>query len=124
MKDPYYVATSRKSYGFAKGGVCIVCGFEHSDVHHIDRNRVNNHPTNLVTLCPNHHRLVHRGLFDLTPYIDPNRFILPKSDTYPLPKHPWDGLPCTTDTFVKEFLETEDEDVFIEDFSLSEVFAE
>ncbi len=44
---------------------CIICGFEYSDVHHKDRNKQNNNPTNLVSLCPNHHRLVHWKLLSL-----------------------------------------------------------
>lgn len=40
---------------------CIVCGFDEVvDVHHIDENRQNNDPKNLVFLCPNHHALLHR----------------------------------------------------------------
>ena len=40
---------------------CIVCGFDELvDVHHIDNNRSNNDPKNLVFLCPNHHYLLHR----------------------------------------------------------------
>lgn len=42
------------------------------DVHHVDRNRKNNDPTNLLPLCPNHHRLtrlskinVHRQNIDM-----------------------------------------------------------
>ena len=36
---------------------CVVCGYKNStDVHHLDKNKRNNHPENLVLLCPNHHR--------------------------------------------------------------------
>ena len=45
---------------------CVICGFEYSDVHHLDENHKNNNPLNLVSLCPNHHRLLHMGLLDLT----------------------------------------------------------
>ena len=45
---------------------CVVCGFEYSDVHHLDEDHKNNSPLNLVSLCPNHHRLLHMGLLDLT----------------------------------------------------------
>lgn len=34
------------------------------DVHHIDQNYTNNVPDNLVILCANCHRKVHRGLID------------------------------------------------------------
>lgn len=39
---------------------CIICGFEHAvDLHHVDLNKQNNEPGNLVGLCPNHHRMIH-----------------------------------------------------------------
>jgi hypothetical protein len=39
---------------------CAICGFEKIvDIHHIDSNKSNNTPTNLVGLCPNHHRMIH-----------------------------------------------------------------
>lgn len=60
-----------KQTRFRDGQRCVVCGFDLStDVHHIT-------PTggggadelpNLVTLCPNHHRLAHIGLIDLEPF--------------------------------------------------------
>jgi hypothetical protein len=47
---------------------CIVCGFDEIvDVHHIDRDRENNNPKNLVFLCPNHHYVLHRKNAD---YVD------------------------------------------------------
>lgn len=46
---------------------CVICGFEYSDVHHIDGDHTNNDPANLISLCPNHHRLVHRGFLSLLP---------------------------------------------------------
>jgi hypothetical protein len=46
---------------------CVFCGFEYSDVHHIDGDHTNNNPANLISLCPNHHRLVHWGLLVLLP---------------------------------------------------------
>lgn len=40
---------------------CIICGEDNTvDVHHLDRNRENNTPENLVPLCPTHHRYMHR----------------------------------------------------------------
>ena len=41
---------------------CLVCGeTEVIDVHHIDCNRENNLPDNLIPLCPTHHAYMHRG---------------------------------------------------------------
>lgn len=40
---------------------CAVCGVEDIlDVHHIDENRKNLHPSNLIFLCPNDHARLHR----------------------------------------------------------------
>lgn len=44
---------------------CAICGFEYSDVHHLDGNHNNNEPSNLISLCPNHHRMVHWGLLSI-----------------------------------------------------------
>ena len=39
---------------------CAICGFDKIvAVHHIDENHDNNHPHNLIPLCPNHHEMVH-----------------------------------------------------------------
>lgn len=46
-------------------GPCVLCGFEYADVHHLDGNKGNGDPSNLISLCPNHHRLVTYGLLDL-----------------------------------------------------------
>lgn len=49
---------------FYKKNECMICGYKTStDVHHLDKNRKNNTPDNLVLLCPNHHREAHLGLF-------------------------------------------------------------
>lgn len=43
---------------------CIVCGESDAvDVHHLDRNRENNSPENLIPLCPTHHAYCHRNLY-------------------------------------------------------------
>lgn len=34
---------------------CAICGEVRPQVHHIDHNRQNNDPVNLIPLCPNHH---------------------------------------------------------------------
>jgi len=54
----------RNPHRFA-AGPCVVCGFEWSDIHHVDGNHQNNAPSNLIPLCPNHHRMLHRGLLRL-----------------------------------------------------------
>lgn len=39
---------------------CVVCGEDKIvEVHHYDENHSNNEPSNLVPLCPNHHRYWH-----------------------------------------------------------------
>lgn len=41
---------------------CAVCGTKDVlDVHHIDENRNNYHPSNLIFLCPNDHARLHRN---------------------------------------------------------------
>ena len=43
---------------------CIICGFDKCvDLHHMDRNKNNKSPENLVGLCPNHHKMVHTDLY-------------------------------------------------------------
>lgn len=39
---------------------CVVCGeFNIVEVHHLDENKENNSPNNLVPLCPTHHQYWH-----------------------------------------------------------------
>jgi len=39
---------------------CIICDEKNIiEVHHIDRNKKNNSPENLIPLCPTHHRYCH-----------------------------------------------------------------
>ncbi|MBU4502850.1 MAG: hypothetical protein KKA79_09720 [Nanoarchaeota archaeon] len=39
---------------------CIICGFDKIvELHHLDKNKENNHENNLVGLCPNHHKMLH-----------------------------------------------------------------
>lgn len=45
---------------------CIVCGYnEFVEFHHV----IPKNDKSIVPLCPNHHRLAHRG-FDLIPYLN------------------------------------------------------
>jgi hypothetical protein len=47
------------------GSSCVVCGFLYVDIHHRNGKKAGNVPENLIPLCPNHHRMVHRGLLSL-----------------------------------------------------------
>ncbi|PIN91011.1 hypothetical protein COU57_02280 [Candidatus Pacearchaeota archaeon CG10_big_fil_rev_8_21_14_0_10_32_14] len=39
---------------------CVVCNFNKVvDLHHLDENKKNNDPKNLLGLCPNHHKMLH-----------------------------------------------------------------
>lgn len=41
---------------------CVICHYDEIvEVHHFDQNSENQKPENLIPLCPNHHRLLHRG---------------------------------------------------------------
>lgn len=43
---------------------CVLCGFDKIvDLHHLDHNHSNNAPSNLVGLCPNHHKMTHHRSF-------------------------------------------------------------
>lgn len=45
---------------------CVLCGFDKIvDLHHIDLNKHNKSPKNLIGLCPNHHRMIHNQKFRL-----------------------------------------------------------
>ena len=40
---------------------CVLCGFDNVvDLHHLDHNTKNNSENNLIGLCPNHHKMLHR----------------------------------------------------------------
>lgn len=53
----------------SKNKTCEICGWKETscDVHHIVEqcNGGTNEKTNLIVLCPNHHRMVHRNLVSL-----------------------------------------------------------
>lgn len=58
---------------------CVMCGLDEPcclEVHHIDENRKNNKIDNLIILCANCHRRIHRGGFQLTPEILQNREVV------------------------------------------------
>ncbi|MDO8460062.1 MAG: hypothetical protein Q7S74_03065 [Nanoarchaeota archaeon] len=43
---------------------CIICEFDKMvELHHLDHNHINNSRSNLVGLCPNHHRMIHHRDF-------------------------------------------------------------
>lgn len=43
---------------------CALCKFDKIvAVHHIDEDRKNNDPKNLIPLCPNHHEMTHSGKY-------------------------------------------------------------
>lgn len=50
---------------------CLICDFNKVvDIHHLDHNRKNNSEKNMVSLCPNHHKMIHsmkyqREIFNL-----------------------------------------------------------
>ena len=59
---------ARKLYGIdhetwkEKTKSCIICGFDKIvDLHHLDKNHKNREINNLVGLCPNHHRMLHKS---------------------------------------------------------------
>lgn len=51
---------------------CVVCGFDKIvAIHHIDENKKNNDPSNLIPLCPNHHEMIHSKWKDeVQPFIE------------------------------------------------------
>lgn len=58
-----YRAMFKREFGIEK---CSRCGYDEYpeilEIHHIDQDRSNNNLDNLKVLCPNCHKLVHRGL--------------------------------------------------------------
>jgi len=56
--NPYplgFSAKLRKKIRVRDGHACVVCGLAGQNVHHIDYNKKNNMPSNLVTLCSSCH---------------------------------------------------------------------
>lgn len=71
IMPPHYgngsgVGAYRRIAFSAHGKKCSMCGYDETpkmmDVHHIDRNRENNDPSNLQVLCVWCHQLIHRGV--------------------------------------------------------------
>lgn len=61
---------------------CIFCDWEEGslDAHHIDGNRTNGDPDNLVWLCPNHHRMCEENKFSKEQILEKRKeYILPFS---------------------------------------------
>lgn len=54
-----------KDYGI-KHPICEICGFQFKHVHHIQQVQYggDDNEENLISLCPNHHILAHKGLID------------------------------------------------------------
>ena len=55
---------------------CAMCGLTEEcclQVHHIDKNRGNDNPDNLIILCANCHSRIHRGGYNITEEILNNR---------------------------------------------------
>jgi len=58
---------------------CVVCKFNLVvDVHHVDGNRKNNIPQNLVPLCPNHHRMIHKKKYSFKIHEKINEYLIEK----------------------------------------------
>jgi hypothetical protein len=67
FKSRSYRAIAKKHHELK----CVVCGFDKIvAIHHIDENKQNNDPTNLIPLCPNHHEMCHsKWKCEVEPYI-------------------------------------------------------
>ncbi len=43
---------------------CVICKFNNVvELHHLDHNKKNNSQSNLIGLCPNHHKMIHNRIF-------------------------------------------------------------
>ncbi|MGF1911910.1 HNH endonuclease [Vibrio kasasachensis] len=60
---PSLPAAIRRQVMTEAGHCCTVqhCNESIVEVHHIDENRENNDPSNLIVLCDKHHKLAHKG---------------------------------------------------------------
>jgi hypothetical protein len=61
---------------------CVVCDFNKIvEIHHLNHNNQDNSSTNLIGVCPNHHKMIHskkhqREVFNI---LEQKGFIVPKS---------------------------------------------
>jgi len=66
---------------------CVICDFKKIvDIHHIDANKQNNSPKNLIGLCPNHHRMIHNFNFrnEIFQILKQGGFNIPIEENLPL----------------------------------------
>lgn len=69
LDNPNYIHGNHRAICFGTfPKQCLVCGWtEIVEVHHLDKNNKNNDISNLVPLCPNHHKAIHsRKYFEET----------------------------------------------------------
>ena len=52
---------------------CSECGYGYLEVHHIDGDRLNNNPENLITLCRRCHRKAHSSMYPWAKVEDTNK---------------------------------------------------
>ena len=81
MRGPYKPESKNRNTLYTRSKVVkkpILCRFAYLEqckgrfeIHHIDEDITNNNPENLIELCTSHHRLVHKGRFDLN---NPKKF--------------------------------------------------
>ena len=75
---------------------CVCCDFNKAvELHHLDHNRKNGSPENLVGLCPNHHKLIH------TKKYQKEVFDILKQKGYKVPEEGY-----ATDGFYKKHLDS------------------
>ena len=63
---PHIPADLQRSIKVGAGHSCTVrfCNEHYAEIHHIDGNRENNDPENLIYLCDKHHKMAHEGKID------------------------------------------------------------
>lgn len=66
MRARKYFSLTLEEYNELISKGCAICGFDIIvDLHHKDKNKENNNKSNLIALCPNHHKMVHMNLLDI-----------------------------------------------------------